>query len=167
MNGASKTYAMTGWRIGYAGGPRPLIKAMANVQSQISLGVSTIGQAAAAAALDGPQDEVARFRRAFEARRNLVVDAIRNINGLTLSPPEGAFYAYVGCASLIGRRTPSGVVLDDDTAVAAYLLNEGRVASVPGAAYGLSPYFRISTATSEEVLTEAVARIQAAVAQVE
>ncbi|RUY62819.1 aminotransferase class I/II-fold pyridoxal phosphate-dependent enzyme, partial [Mesorhizobium sp. M7A.F.Ca.CA.001.13.1.1] len=118
-------------------------------------------------ALNGPQDEVARFRDAFEARRNLVVDGIRRINGLTLPPPEGAFYAYIGCASLIGRRTPKGVMLEDDTAVATYLLNEGRVASVPGTAYGLSPYFRISTATSEEVLAEAIARINAAVAQVE
>ncbi|TIL68556.1 MAG: aminotransferase class I/II-fold pyridoxal phosphate-dependent enzyme, partial [Mesorhizobium sp.] len=110
---------------------------------------------------------VGRFRQAFEARRNLVVDGIRKINGLTLSPPDGAFYAYIGCASLIGRKTPKGVVLEDDAAVADYLLNEGRVASVPGVAYGLSPYFRISTATSAEVLSEAISRINTAVAQVE
>ncbi|MBZ9775787.1 pyridoxal phosphate-dependent aminotransferase [Mesorhizobium sp. CO1-1-8] len=167
VNGVAKAYAMTGWRVGYAAGPAPLVKAMSTIQSQSVTSVCSIAQAAAVAALNGPQDEVTRFREAFEARRNLVVDGIRRINGLTLPPPEGAFYAYIGCASLIGRRTPKGVVLEDDTAVANYLLNEGRVASVPGAAYGLSPYFRISTATSEEVLAEAIARINAAVAQVE
>ena len=112
------------------------------------------------AALNGPQDEVVRFRQAFEARRNLVVDGIRRVNGLTLAPPEGAFYAYIGCAALIGRRTPKGAVLEDDVAVATYLLQDGRVAAVPGAAYGLSPYFRISTATSEAQLSEAVSRIR-------
>ncbi|CAN7533708.1 pyridoxal phosphate-dependent aminotransferase [Mesorhizobium sp. LjNodule214] len=167
VNGVAKAYAMTGWRVGYAAGPTPLVKAMSTIQSQSVTSVCSIAQAATVAALNGPQDEVARFRQAFEARRNLVVDGIRRINGLTLPPPEGAFYAYIGCASLIGRKTPKGVVLEDDTAVASYLLNEGRVASVPGAAYGLSPYFRISTATSEEVLAEAIARINAAVAQVE
>ncbi|MDF2620512.1 MAG: aspartate aminotransferase [Xanthobacteraceae bacterium] len=167
VNGVSKSYAMTGWRVGYAAGPAPLVKAMATIQSQSVTSVCSIAQAATVAALNGPQDEVARFRKAFEARRDLVVDGIGGINGLTLSPPEGAFYAYIGCAGLVGRRTPAGVVLEDDAAVAAYLLNEGRVASVPGVAYGLSPYFRISTATSEEVLTEAVARIKAAVAHVE
>ncbi|PZV39348.1 pyridoxal phosphate-dependent aminotransferase [Mesorhizobium kowhaii] len=167
VNGVAKAYAMTGWRVGYAAGPAPLVKAMATIQSQSVTSVCSIAQAATVAALNGPQDEVACFRRAFEARRNLVVDGIRRINGLTLPPPEGAFYAYIGCASLIGRKTPKGIVLEDDTAVATYLLNEGRVASVPGAAYGLSPYFRISTATSEEVLAEAIARINAAVAQVE
>ncbi|AMX94254.1 pyridoxal phosphate-dependent aminotransferase [Mesorhizobium sp. M7A.F.Ca.US.014.04.1.1] len=167
VNGVAKAYAMTGWRVGYAAGPAPLVKAMSIIQSQSVTSVCSIAQAATVAALNGPQDEVARFRDAFEARRNLVVDGIRRINGLTLPPPEGAFYAYIGCASLIGRRTPKGVMLEDDTAVATYLLNEGRVASVPGTAYGLSPYFRISTATSEEVLAEAIARINAAVAQVE
>ncbi|RUX91535.1 pyridoxal phosphate-dependent aminotransferase [Mesorhizobium sp. M7D.F.Ca.US.004.01.2.1] len=167
VNGVAKAYAMTGWRVGYAAGPAPLVKAMSTIQSQSVTSVCSIAQAATVAALNGPQDEVTRFREAFEARRNLVVDGIRRINGLTLPPPEGAFYAYIGCASLIGRKTPKGVVLEDDTAVATYLLNEGRVASVPGAAYGLSPYFRISTATSEEVLAQAIARINAAVAQVE
>ena len=167
VNGVSKAYAMTGWRVGYAAGPAPLVKAMGTIQSQSVTSVCSIAQAAAIAALNGPQEEVSRFRKAFEARRNLVVEGIRQVNGLSLSPPEGAFYAYIGCASLIGRRTSKGEVLADDAAVAAYLLNEGRVASVPGAAYGLSPYFRISTATSEEVLSEAIARIKAAVGQVE
>ena len=167
VNGVSKAYAMTGWRVGYAAGPAPLVKAMGTIQSQSVTSVCSIAQAATIAALNGPQEEVSRFRKAFEARRNLVVEGIRQVNGLSLSPPEGAFYAYIGCASLIGRRTPKGEVLADDAAVASYLLNEGRVASVPGAAYGLSPYFRISTATSEDVLSEAVARIKAAVGQVE
>lgn len=167
VNGVSKAYAMTGWRVGYAAGPAPLVKAMATIQSQSVTSVCSIAQAAAVAALNGPQDHVARFRQAFERRRDLVVDGIKRVAGLTLAPPEGAFYAYIGCADLIGRKTPKGVVLEDDAAVATYLLTEGRVASVPGAAYGLSPYFRISTATSEEVLTEAIARISDAVAQVE
>ncbi len=167
VNGVSKAYAMTGWRVGYAAGPAPLVKAMSTIQSQSVTSVCSIAQAATVAALNGPQDEVARFREAFQRRRDLVVDGMRGINGVTLAPPEGAFYAYIGCAGLIGRRTPKGVVLEDDTAVATYLLNEGRVAAVPGAAYGLSPYFRISTATHDAVLSEAVARISAAVAQVE
>ena len=167
VNGVSKAYAMTGWRVGYAAGPAPLVKAMTTIQSQSVTSVCSIAQAATVAALNGPQDHVDRFRQAFEQRRNLVVEGIRRINGLTLSPPEGAFYAYIGCANLIGRRTPAGDVLQDDAAVATYLLTEGRVASVPGAAYGLSPYVRISTATSEEVLAEAVTRIRNAVAQVE
>ena len=121
-------------------------------------------QAAAVAALAGPQDCVAAFREAFERRRDLVVAGIAEIDGLTLTPPEGAFYAYIGCAALIGRWTPKGEVLADDTAVVTYLLHEGHVGSVPGAAYGLSPFFRISTATSDELLTEAIARITRAVA---
>lgn len=167
VNGVSKSYAMTGWRVGYAAGPAPLVKAMSTIQSQSVTSVSSIAQAATVAALNGPQGEVSRFREAFERRRNLVVYGIRQVNGLTLPPPEGVFYAYIGCSGLIGRRTPQGVVLEDDTAVAAYLLNEGRVASVPDVAYGLSSYFRISTATSDEVLTEAIRRIKAAVANVE
>jgi aspartate aminotransferase len=167
VNGVSKAYAMTGWRVGYAAGPAPLVKAMATVQSQSVTSVCSIAQAATVAALNGPQDNVARFRNAFQARRDLVVDGVRRINGLSLSPPEGAFYAYIGCASLIGRKTPTGRILENDAAITTYLLTEGRVAAVPGAAYGLSPYFRISTATSENVLTEAIARIRAAVGQVE
>lgn len=124
-------------------------------------------QAAALAALTGPQDCIATFRTAFERRRDLVVAAVAAIPGLTLAPPEGAFYAYIGCAALIGKRTPKGETLTDDTAVTQYLLTEGRVAAVPGTAYGLSPFFRISTATSDAVLAEAMARIKAAVAVLE
>jgi aspartate aminotransferase len=166
VNGVSKAYAMTGWRVGYAAAPAPLLKAMATIQSQSVTSVCSIAQAATVAALNGPQDNVLRFRQAFERRRDLVVDGIRQINGLTLSPPEGAFYAYISCGSLIGRKTPTGTVLKDDTTVTNYLLNEGRVASVPGASYGLSPYFRISTATNEALLTEAIRRITDAVARV-
>jgi aspartate aminotransferase len=167
VNGVAKAYAMTGWRVGYAAGPALLVKAMNTVQSQSCTSVAAPMQAAALAALTGPQDCVAEFRAAFERRRSLVVDGIAKIPGLSLSPPEGAFYAYIGCAGLIGRRTPKGGVLTDDVAVANYLLAEGHVSSVPGSAYGLSPFFRISTATSDEILVEAVARIAEAVAQVE
>ena len=137
---------------------------MATVQSQSCTSVAAPMQAAALAALTGPQDCVAEFRAAFERRRDLVVAGVAKIDGLTLAPPEGAFYAYIGCAGLIGRRTPKGTVLADDTAVVDYLLAEGHLGSVPGAAYGLSPFFRISTATSDEVLTEAISRIARAVA---
>ena len=121
-------------------------------------------QAAALAALTGPQDCIPQFRAAFQRRRDLVVAGIAGILGLTLPPPEGAFYAYIGCAGLIGKRTPAGAILTDDAALAQYLLLEGHVASVPGAAYGLSPFFRISTATSDALLVEAIARISRAVA---
>lgn len=164
VNGVAKAYAMTGWRVGYAAGPAPLIKAMVTVQSQSVTSVAAPMQAAALAALTGPQDCIAAFRAAFQRRRDLVVAGVARIPGLALAPPEGAFYAYIGCAGLIGKRTPKGEVLADDTAVAAYLLAEGHVAAVPGAAYGLSPYVRISTATSDAVLTEALSRIARAVA---
>ncbi|MFD2249143.1 aspartate aminotransferase [Pseudochelatococcus lubricantis] len=167
VNGVAKSYAMTGWRVGYAAGPAPLLKAMSTIQSQSVTSVCSIAQAATVAALNGPQDGVARFRDAFERRRNLVVDGIAGIDGLTLAAPEGAFYAYIGCAGLIGRRTPDGTALEDDAAVSNYLLHRGRVSSVPGVAYGLSPYFRISTATADDILTEAVARIGSAVEELE
>ena len=167
VNGVAKAYAMTGWRVGYAAGPAWLLKAMNTVQSQSVTSVAAPMQAAALAALTGPQDCIATFRAAFERRRDLVVAGVAAIPGLTLSPPEGAFYAYIGCAGLIGKRTPKGEVLTDDAAVVSYLLNEGHVGAVPGAAYGLSPYFRISTATSDAVLTEAIARIARAVAALE
>ncbi len=167
VNGVAKAYAMTGWRVGYAAGPAALLKAMNTVQSQSVTSVAAPMQAAALAALTGPQDCIAQFRTAFERRRDLVVAGVASIPGLSLAPPEGAFYAYIGCAGLIGKRTPKGETLTDDTAVSQYLLTEGRVAAVPGAAYGLSPFFRISTATSDAVLTEAINRIAAAVAALE
>ncbi|MEO5615758.1 MAG: pyridoxal phosphate-dependent aminotransferase [Cypionkella sp.] len=166
VNGVAKAYAMTGWRVGYAAGPAPLLKAMNTVQSQSVTSVAAPMQAAALAALTGPQDCIAQFRNAFERRRDLVVAGVAEIPGLTLAPPEGAFYAYIGCAGLIGKRTPKGEMLTDDTAVTQYLLTSG-VAAVPGTAYGLSPFFRISTATSDAVLTEALTRIKAAVTALE
>ena len=164
VNGVAKAYAMTGWRVGYAAGPAPLLKAMNTVQSHSVTSVAPPMQAAALAALTGPQDCIATFRTAFQRRRDLVVNGVKAIAGLTLDPPQGAFYAYIGCAGLIGKRTPKGETLQDDTAVVAYLLHEAHVGSVPGAAYGLSPFFRISTATSDAVLTEALTRIARAVA---
>ena len=166
VNGVAKAYAMTGWRVGYAAGPAALLKAMNTVQSQSVTSVAAPMQAAALAALTGPQDCIAQFRAAFERRRDLVVAGVAEIPGLTLAPPEGAFYAYIGCAGLIGCRTPNGETLTDDVAVTQYLLTRG-VAAVPGAAYGLSPFFRISTATADAVLTEALTRIKAAVTALE
>ncbi len=163
VNGVAKAYAMTGWRVGYAAGPAALIRAMNTVQSQSVTSVAAPMQAAALAALTGPQDCIATFREAFQRRRDLVVAGIAQIDGLSLPAPEGAFYAYIGCEGLIGRRTPKGELLVDDVAVSNYILAEGHVSSVPGSAYGLSPFFRISTATGDEVLAEAVRRIARAV----
>lgn len=165
VNGVAKAYAMTGWRVGYAAGPAPLIRAMNTVQSQSVTSVAAPMQAAALSALTGPQDCIATFRAAFQRRRDLVVAAVSGIPGLTLHPPEGAFYAYIGCADLIGKITPDGAALKNDVDVADYLLRQGHVSSVPGAAYGLEPYFRISTATSDATLTEAMSRIARAVSQ--
>ncbi len=165
VNGVSKAYAMTGWRIGYGAGHRDLIAAMTKVQSQICSGACSIAQAAAAAALTGPQDEVRRFSAAFERRRNLVVERVASIPGLTLDPPEGAFYAYIGCEDLIGATTPDGDKIETDADVTGYLLKAAGIASVPGSAYDLSPFFRISTAASEEVLSNAMDRIAKAVKQ--
>ncbi|MGJ8545213.1 MAG: pyridoxal phosphate-dependent aminotransferase [Sulfitobacter sp.] len=165
VNGVSKAYAMTGWRIGYGAGHRDLIAAMTKVQSQISSGACSIAQAAAAAALEGPQDCVGQFRAAFEARRDLVGGKVAQIEGLSLAAPGGAFYAFIGCAGLIGAQMPGGGTLKDDIDVTAWLLSSAGVAAVPGSAYDLSPFFRISTATSEAVLSDALARIAAAVAQ--
>ncbi|MFK7965886.1 MAG: pyridoxal phosphate-dependent aminotransferase [Burkholderiaceae bacterium] len=164
VNGVSKAYAMTGWRIGYAGGHRELIAAMTKVQSQVSSGACSIAQAAAAAALEGPQDEVKRRCAAFESRRDLVVRKVAKIPGLSLDPPGGAFYAFIGCADLIGSQAPDGKIIESDTDFAAYLLTAAGIACVPGSAYELSPFFRLSTAASEEVLADAMARIGDAVA---
>ena len=161
VNGVSKTYAMTGWRVGYCGGPRALIRAMTVIQSQTTSGVSTVGLAAAAAALDGPQGLVAERAAAYRARRDLVVDALNVARGIACHRPEGAFYVYPSVAGLIGRTTPGGRVLATDTDVAMALLEEAEVATVGGAAYGGSPHLRISYATDVESLTEGCARIAA------
>ncbi|MFK8024643.1 MAG: aminotransferase class I/II-fold pyridoxal phosphate-dependent enzyme, partial [Ilumatobacter sp.] len=163
VNGVSKAYAMTGWRIGYGAAPADLIGAMVTVQSQATSGACSIAQAAAVAALDGPQDHIAEFASAFARRRDLVVAAIVDIDGIELDAPGGAFYAYIGCAKLIGATTPGGATLSDDVAVSRYLLESEGVASVPGAAYGMSPFFRLSTASSEAVLDDAMQRIARAV----
>ncbi|NRB16656.1 MAG: pyridoxal phosphate-dependent aminotransferase [Rhodobacteraceae bacterium] len=165
VNGVSKAYAMTGWRIGYGAGPAELINGMTTVQSQSTTGACTIAQAAAVAALTGPQQGVTRFCEAFEKRRNLVVEAFSKIDGLNLDAPDGAFYAYIECGAYIGKTTPSGDKIENDTDFTHFLLAEARVAAVPGSAYGLSPFFRLSTATSEDVLTAAIERIGSAVAR--
>jgi aspartate aminotransferase len=135
------------------------------VQSQISSGACSVAQAAAAAALNGPQDSVRDFRAAFERRRNLVVARIKQIDGLTLDPPRGAFYAFVGCDHFIGATTPKGSVIEDDSQFTQYLLEDAKVAAVAGSAYGLSPFFRLSTATSDDVLKRAINRIADSVAK--
>jgi aspartate aminotransferase len=160
VNGASKTYAMTGWRIGFGGGPARLIRGMFNMQGQATAGVSTVGQAAAAAALDGPQALVRERAEIYRGRRDLVVEMLNAAPGVTCHRPEGAFYVFPSIAGCIGRTTKGGRRLETDTDFVAALLEEKRVAAVQGAAYGMSPHMRISYATGTESLTEACGRIQ-------
>ena len=160
MNGVSKAYAMTGWRIGYAAGPEPLIKAMDFVQGQQTSGATSISQWAAVAALDGPQEHLARFRTAFEERRDLVVSMLNQASGLTCPSPEGAFYVYPSCADLIGRKTEGGKTIETDQDFVTELLQAEGVAAVHGSAFGLGPNLRVSYATSNAVLEEACRRIQ-------
>jgi aspartate aminotransferase len=164
VNGASKAYSMTGWRIGFAGGPAPLIKAIGKLQSQSTSNPCSIAQAAAVAALNGPQDFLVERRAAFQVRRDLVVSMLNQAVGLRCHRPEGAFYVYPDCAGLIGKMTPAGAVLANDEQVAGYLLESEGVAVVHGAAFGGSPAFRISYATSDDILEEACRRIQRACA---
>jgi aspartate aminotransferase len=159
MNGVAKAYAMTGWRIGYAGGPAELIKAMAKVQSQSTSNPCSISQAAAAAALNGPQDFLPGWVATFQHRRDLVVDLLNRAPGLRCHRPEGAFYVYPSCAGVIGRRTPRGEDLADSEGFARYLLEAEGVAVVHGTAFGMDPYLRISYATSTELLEDACRRI--------
>ena len=163
-NGVSKAYAMAGWRIGYAGGPKGLIKGMAVVQSQATSCPSSVSQAASVAALNGPQDFLLDRKDSFRRRRDLVVDALNAIPGITCRRPEGAFYTYAECGGVLGKRTPDGKVLETDRDFCAWLLETAHVAVVPGAAFLASPCFRISYATSEAELTEAMARITRACA---
>ncbi len=162
INGVSKAYNMTGWRIGYAGGPEALIKKMGEIQSHSTSNPSSISQAAAVAALDGPQDFLARQLDVFRERRDLVVEMLNKAPGLSCPKPEGAFYVYPGCAGAIGRATPDGKTIATDEDFVKYLLESEGVAAVHGAAFGLSPAFRVSYATSTELLREACARIQRA-----
>ena len=161
ISGVSKTYAMTGWRVGFAAGPKPLIKAMVAMQGHATAGVSGITQAAAAAALDGPQDSVAVQAAAYRRRRDLVVDALNQAPGVLCHRPEGAFYVYPNIAGCLGKTTPAGARIDTDEDFALALLEEQHVALVHGGAFGMSPYLRISYATDDATLTEACARIQA------
>lgn len=163
-NGVSKSYAMTGWRIGYAGGPKDLIKAMAKVQSQSTSNPCSVSQAAALEALNGDQSFLKERNDVFKERRDLVVDLLNQAEGLECIKPEGAFYVYPSCAGVIGKKTPSGQTIKSDEDFVTYLLESEGVAAVHGEAFGLSPYFRISYATSTEALKEACARIQRACA---
>jgi len=164
MNGVSKAYCMTGWRIGYAAGPHELIKAMAKVQSQSTSNPCSISQAASVEALRGPQEFIAAHNAVYRERRDMVVEMLNKAPGLTCHKPEGAFYVYPSCAGAIGRKTPQGKVIETDEDFVTYLLGQAEVAAVQGAAFGLSPHFRISYATSTELLREACTRIQKACA---
>jgi aspartate aminotransferase len=160
-NGVSKSYAMTGWRIGYAGGPVHLIKAMGTIQSQSTSNPSSVSQYAALEALTGPQDFLAPNRALFQSRRDLVVDMLNKATGVTCPKPEGAFYVYPDISGCIGKTTPKGQKITNDEDFATFLLEDTGVAVVFGAAFGLSPNFRVSYATSNAILTEACTRIQA------
>jgi aspartate aminotransferase len=162
VNGCSKAYSMTGWRIGFAGGPAWLIKAMAKLQSQSTSNPCSIAQAAATAALNGDQSFLQARNTAFKSRRDLVVSMLNQASGITCPTPEGAFYVYPDCSGVIGKTTPAGKVIENDADLIDYFLDDAQVAAVHGAAFGLSPGFRISYATSEEILTEACTRIQKA-----
>jgi len=161
VNGASKTYAMTGWRIGFCGGPKALIKGMMNMQGQATAGVSTISQAAVAAALDGPQEIVRERAEEYRQRRDLVVEMLNEAPGISCHKPEGAFYVFPNIAGCIGKTSKGGRKIETDTDFAMALLEEKYVATVQGTAYGMSPYLRISYATNTDNLREACGRIQA------
>ena len=162
VNGCSKAYSMTGWRIGFAGGAPWLIKAMAKLQSQSTSNPCSIAQAAATAALNGPQGFLAERAAAFQTRRDLVVSMLNQVNGIRCPRPEGAFYVYPDVSGLIGKSTPGGLRIENDEMLVGYLLDEGRVAAVHGGAFGVEPAFRVSYAVSDEVLTQACERIQTA-----
>jgi aspartate aminotransferase len=162
VNGVSKAYAMTGWRIGYAGGPKHLIQAMGKVQSQCTHAPCSISQAAAIAALTGPQEIVRERSQQFQRRRDFVVEALNKAPGIQCSVPEGAFYVFPSCGGVIGKRTPDGKTIADDRDFAHYLLESEGVAVMHGSAYGAPAHLRISIASSVEVLGEACTRIQRA-----
>jgi aspartate aminotransferase len=164
INGCSKAYAMTGWRIGYAGGPLPLIKAMSKLQSQSTSNPCSIAQAAATAALNGDQSFLKERNDAFQRRRDLVVAMLNQAKGINCPRPEGAFYVYPDVSGLIGLTSPKGKLIENDADLIDYFLDDYRVAAVHGAAFGVEPAFRVSYATSEAVLTEACQRIQEAAA---
>ncbi|GEO80384.1 pyridoxal phosphate-dependent aminotransferase [Pararhodospirillum oryzae] len=160
LNGVSKAFSMTGWRVGYAAGPAELISAMNTLQSQSTTHTSSISQAAAVAALNGPLDFLAERNALFQERRDLVVARLNDCPGLSVNKPEGAFYVYPSCAGVIGKTAPSGKRIETDEDFVTELLEAEGVAAVHGAAFGLSPYFRISYATATQTLEEACTRIR-------
>lgn len=164
VNGVSKAYSMTGWRIGFAGGPAELIGAMTKIQSQSTSNPSSISQAAATAALTGDQSFLKDWCESFKERRDVVVSMLNDADGISCLTPEGAFYVYPSCAGCIGKETPDGKVIQSDSDFTQYLLESEKVVCVPGSAFGLAPYFRISYAASMESLQEACSRIQRACA---
>ena len=163
VNGVSKSYAMTGWRLGYAVGPKPVIAAINKLQSQISSCPSSVSQAAAAEALTGDQTFVLESRDVYRSRRDIAVAGLNTIDGLACKTPDGAFYAYVNCAGVVGKTTPDGAVISNDEDFTLYLLDSASVAVIQGSAYGFGPYFRISYATSVEVINEALAALEKSV----
>ncbi|GAB7543773.1 pyridoxal phosphate-dependent aminotransferase [Cupriavidus sp. 8B] len=165
VNGVSKAYAMTGWRIGFAGGPREIISAMGTIQSQSTSNPSSVSQAAALAALEGPMDFLTPRNEAFRERRDMCLDVFNAIEGLNCRRPEGAFYLFPSCEGLIGRKAPDGTVMGSDVDVSRFFLEHAHVATVPGSAFGGPGHFRISFATSNERLAEACKRIRAACSQ--
>jgi aspartate aminotransferase len=165
INGVSKTYAMTGFRIGYCGGPAPLLAEMLKMQSQATSGPSSVGQAAAVAALTGPQDFVAQRAAEFQERRDLVVSMLNQARGISCRSPEGAFYLFPECSDLIGKKTPGGKVIENDRDFVMHMMDDHGVAMVHGEAYGHSPHFRLSIAASMEDLQRGCERIQRAAAE--
>lgn len=162
VNGVSKTYAMTGWRIGYGAGNSDLIKAMTILQSQSTSNPVSISQFATVEALNGPQDFITERNKSFKERRDMVVNLLNQIPGITCSMPQGAFYVYPSCQGVIGKKTQDGTVISSDTDFVTYLLDHAQVAVVPGEVFGLSPYFRISYATDAKTLKEAISRLHRA-----
>ena len=162
LNGVSKSYCMTGWRLGYCGAPKEIIAAMNKIQSQSTTSTSSISMAASVEALNGSQDFIDEHNQAFVRRRDLVVNLLNQIDGLSCLTPQGAFYVYPSCAGVIGKETPEGQKISNDEDFMSYLLESEGIAGVHGAAFGLSPYFRLSYATSDETLKDACARIKRA-----
>ena len=162
LNGVSKSYCMTGWRLGYCGAPKEIIAAMNKIQSQSTTSTSSISMAASVEALNGSQDFIDEHNQAFIRRRDLVVNLLNQIDGLSCLKPQGAFYVYPSCAGVIGKQTPEGKKISNDEDFMSYLLESEGIAGVHGAAFGLSPYFRLSYATSDKILKDACARIKRA-----
>ena len=165
LNGVSKSYCMTGWRLGYCGAPKEIIAAMNKIQSQSTTSTSSISMAASVEALNGSQDFIDEHNQAFVRRRDLVVNLLNQIDGLSCLTPQGAFYVYPSCAGVLGKETPEGKKISNDEDFMSYLLESEGIAGVHGAAFGLSPYFRLSYATSDETLKDACARIKRACEQ--